>query len=304
MRKVCVLLSTYNGVEYVAQQIDTLLGQQGVQIEIIARDDGSTDGTRGILQRYEEGSDCFHWYAGSNVGPSNSFFDLIRAAPNADYYAFCDQDDVWDSDKLETATAALDKLDEEVPNCYFSNLRIVDKDLNYYRESHDAPLVQNNKYSALVEDMATGCTMVFNKKAADLVRAHIPVKCSMHDSWVYLTCKFFGETVYDFGSHISYRQHGDNVVGTYLDKKTINIYLSRIKRLFNRKLQPRYSNACSFMDEYGEMMTATDKVQVEKIVRYKTSLLNRVRLIFDRDIYATSRGRDVRFRLLVALGIV
>ena len=95
--RVAVLLSTHNGEAFLAAQLDSLLAQQGVAVELFARDDGSTDSTRAILTRYGR-----HWpglaavTSGSNLGPAASFLTLLAGAPGGfDFYAFCDQDDVW-----------------------------------------------------------------------------------------------------------------------------------------------------------------------------------------------------------------
>lgn len=304
MKTVSVLLSTYNGEKYLREQLDSLLVQQGVDLRIIARDDGSKDTTVEILKEYAGKDTRVSFFEGKNVGPAQSFFDLIMKSPDSDYYAFCDQDDVWDPDKLMIAVSFLEKEDSSKPNMYYSNLRIVDQDLNFYRLSHSEPSIQKNKYSVLTEDMATGCTVVFNKKCTEYVRMGTPEYCSMHDTWIYMICKFFGETVYDFDAHISYRQHGNNVVGTYLGKKTKDIYIARIKRLFDRDLQPRYNNACNFYRTFGDLLSEKDKEKVLKLVNYKKSLMNKISLLFDKEIHASSKNREIRYKLLIILGIV
>ena len=304
MTSVCVLLSTYNGEKYLREQLDSLLAQEDTDLTVLARDDGSSDGTTAILNEYSSAHDNISWYRGPNLGPAKSFFDLIRNAPPAEYYAFCDQDDVWDPDKLKIAVGMLEKADPATPNMYHSNLRIVDAGLHFYRLSHSKPYDQKTKYSVLAEDVATGCTMVFNRTAEELFRNHIPAYYSMHDSWVYLVCRFFGTAVYDFDAHISYRQHNSNAIGTYLGKKTMDIYKERFLRLFNRELQPRYHNACNFYEEFGDMLNEKDKKKVLKVVRYKESLPRLLSLLFDREIHASDLSREVRYRILILLRIV
>lgn len=304
MKSVCVLLSTYNGEKYLEAQVNSLLFQKGIELSVLARDDGSSDRTVEILKRYAGQDSRISFYIGENKKPAQSFFDLMSKAPEADYYAFCDQDDVWDKDKLQVAVDMLEKEDNTKPNMYYSNLRIVDQDLVFYRLSHAEPSIQENKYSALTEDIATGCTIVFNDVAEEMIRNNVPVFCSMHDTWVYMVCKFFGKTVYDFEPHISYRQHGNNVVGTYLGKKTKDIYIARIHRLFDRKLQPRYNNACNFYKAFGKELSEKDAEKVLELVNYKKSLKNKIRLLTDREIHASSRNRELRYKGLIILGIV
>lgn len=188
MKTVCILLSTYNGEKYLIEQIDSLLNQEKVDISIIARDDGSIDSTKEILAKYKEKDSRFDYYVGKNIGPAQSFFDLLFKANKADYYAFADQDDVWDNDKLKCAVDMLEREDGKRPNMYYSNLRIVDRNLKFYRFSHDIPAVQKSRYSCLVEDVATGCTMVFNDVVLEYVKMGRPEYCSMHDTWIYFPC--------------------------------------------------------------------------------------------------------------------
>ena len=304
MVSVCVLLSTYNGEAFLREQLDSLFAQEDVELTILARDDGSSDGTTAILAAYAEQHPNLRFFCGSNCGPARSFFTLMEKAPEADYYAFCDQDDVWDPDKLKIAVGMLAKADPAAPNVYHYNLRIVDRALHFYRLSHARPYAQKTKYSVLTEDCATGCTIVFNRTAEELLRHHIPAYFSMHDSWVYLVCRFFGTAIYDFDAHISYRQHGDNAIGTYLGRKTKDIYLERFHRLFNRELQPRYNNARSFYEEFGFMLNEKDRKKVLKLVRYKDSLPRRLSLLFDTEIHASDLSREIRYRGLILLGIV
>ena len=304
MATVCVLLSTYNGEMYLREQLDSLLAQEGVDLTVLVRDDGSSDRTMDILADYAGRYPNIRFFRGENCGPARSFFTLIEEAPGAEYYAFCDQDDVWDRDKLKTAVGMLDKEDPSTPNMYHSNLRIVDRNLKFYRLSHSKPYHQKTKYSVLTEDCATGCTIVFNRTAEELIRHHIPAYFSMHDSWVYLVCRFFGTAVYDFDAHIDYRQHAANAIGTYLGKKSKDIYLERFHRLFNRELQPRYHNACSFYEEFGDRLSREDARKVLKIVHYKDSVFHTLSLFLDPQIHSSDWNRELRYRMLILLRIV
>lgn len=304
MDTVTVLLSTYNGEKYLRDQIESLIEQEGVDITILARDDGSSDCTVEILQEYTQKYSNFEYYSDTNLGPAQSFLDLIKNAPDTMYYALCDQDDYWDKDKLKIAITKLKELDERKPNLYYSNLRIVDENLTFYRLSHEGEFSNPNKYSALTENLCTGCTAVFNKTAQQLLKNHIPKACTMHDTWIYLLCKFLGNTVYDQEAHISYRQHGGNVVGAYLKRNSYAIYKERLFRMFNKGLQPRYMNAINFYECFGSLLDEEDKRKVLKIVNYKRSIKDRASLFFDKDITASSFYGNLRFQLHVLWGTV
>lgn len=304
MHSIIILLSTYNGERYLREQIDSLLQQEGVQLTILARDDGSTDSTVSILKEYETDYENFSFYCGENCGPARSFIDLICKAGEAEYYALCDQDDVWDKDKLSVAVSMLAKFDSKSPNLYYSNLRIVDENLNFYRLSHSGYFYAENKYSSLTENLCTGCTAVFNRKAGEMIAKNPPKQCTMHDTWLYMVCKLLGNTVYDENPHISYRQHGGNVVGTYLKKSKAKMMREKFLRLFKRGLQPRYVNAVNFKECFDDVIPDDVRLKIEEIINYKKSPKDRFKLFFDREIKASTKYGDLRFRLHVLWGTV
>ena len=304
MNRGTVLLSTYNGERYLREQLDSVLEQQNVQINILVRDDGSSDNTINILKQYDAKFTNFRYYKNENLGPARSFLDLICNAPDTDYYAFCDQDDVWDSDKIYCAIEKLRDLDSKKPNLYYSNLRIVDQDLKFYRVSHEYVLFNQNKYSALTENLCTGCTAVFNRCALQMLKENMPEYCTMHDTWIYMLCKLLGNTVYDEKPHISYRQHEHNVVGTYLKQNKIALYKERFFRLFKKDLQPRYVNAVNFEKCFGKYMSTEDRKKILELIQYKDNLKNRIKLFFDWDISASTFYGNVRFRLHILWGTV
>ena len=299
---VNVLMSTYNGERYLKQQIDSILNQKGVDVSLLVRDDGSKDRTVEILKDYVKKDERVHLYTGDNLGPTYSFLDLVKHAPDGELYAFSDQDDYWHEDKLISAINMLNTLDMTKPALYFSNLDVVDADLNFCRLSHTKSQYQPNKYSCLAEYMPTGCTMVFNRKLVDLTNLKTPKWTTMHDVWMYLICMFFGNTVYDFTPHISYRIHGDNVIGAY-KKKTFYVYWEHFIRLFDRSQQPKLNNAISFYECYGKMMDEKDRQKVLEIIDYKKSFKNWMKLLFDSSYRATDFSREIRNRLLILMRI-
>ena len=298
METVLVLMSTYNGEKYITEQLDSILNQENVLVDILIRDDGSNDRTIAILDEYRKKYSNIDYYKGQNLGSAKSFLDLIVSAGAYKYYALCDQDDVWDQDKLICAIKVLEKMNNNLPLLYYSNLRIVDKNLNFLRLSHKVPHIQTNKYSALVEYMMTGCTGVFNSVAKKMLSKRTPSYCSMHDAWIYTICKIFGDVYYDFAPHISYRQHGDNVIGAY-NPYNFMTYINKIRRLCDRSLQPRYKDAINFYECFSDVMSFKDKEKVEKIIQYKKSFSSKLRLLMDKDLCAASRNREWRNKFLI-----
>ena len=126
--RVVVLMSSYNGERYIRNQIDSICNQQGdFVLDIIVRDDGSSDDTINILEEYANQGKV-RWYTGQNLKPARSFIDLILNVCGYDYYAFSDQDDFWYQDKIQCAIDWIKGAKK--PAIYFSNAEIADEKLN------------------------------------------------------------------------------------------------------------------------------------------------------------------------------
>ena len=206
---VCVLLCTYNGEKYLREQIDSLLAQKDVDMAIMAHDDGSSDGTAEILKEYN-----IPVFGDGHLGAAHGFFYLMEQAPQADYYAFCDQDDIWDKDKLSSAAQALGI--SQKPMIYCSSTRLVSESgthLSLHRADSSRSLPSRLFYSSI-----SGNTMVFNRSMRDLAVMHHPEEMVMHDSWLVKLCiSVGGRLVIDENAHIDYRMHGNNTVGMELN---------------------------------------------------------------------------------------
>ena len=299
MERIIVLLSSYNGQKYIREQINSILNQKNVEVELIVRDDGSTDGTLSILEDYKNKCINFSYYQGQNLGPAFSFLDLIKHAPDAAYYSLADQDDIWEEDKLFSGIQMLKKKKGEVPLLYHCNTRVVNKDLEFIRNGKKDIRVKS-KYSSLMENRATGCTMIFNVPAKELINSCDPTYVSMHDTWIYLIISFFGVVIYDIRPHMSYRQHGNNVIGASVSKTTH--IKNKIKRILDFNKMPRYKLAQSFLAMYGNRLSVEEFSKVKKLVDYKKSLKGKMRLMVDQDFKSDSFARNVEYFLLTIFG--
>lgn len=209
---VHVLLSTYNGERYIRAQIDSVLAQIGVEVRLSIRDDGSSDGTIAVLAEYAAREPHIAVEYGLNKGVVGSFFTLLAACPaTGDYFAFCDQDDVWKPDKLARAVLCCNPYAEQVPVLYASRVEYVTEQLARLDFS---PMPRSVGLSnAMVENQLIGCTMVFNRRLRELVLARLPQYATMHDAWLYLVASALGKVIFDDFVSVAYRQHGGNVVG-------------------------------------------------------------------------------------------
>lgn len=225
-KKVAVLMSTYNGENYIKEQLDSVLNQTYKNIEIYIRDDKSKDNTVNIVKDYMKNKDNIFLIEGENLGYIDSFFELIKICDDADYYAYCDQDDIWLENKIERAVKKLEQHMEEKPVMYFSNLDFYDGDMNFLET---APKEKAYSFrNSLVECVTQGMTMVINKNARDQIKKSIPNHCLGHDWWTYMICSGFGEIIYDDEPLIKYRRHNKSV--TVEGKNPLELFLFRIKK--------------------------------------------------------------------------
>lgn len=279
MKTVKVLLSTFNGERYIKEQINSVLNQEGVNVEIIVRDDGSSDSTIKIIESFFD--DRITIYKGENLGPAKSYLDLIKNAGEADYYAFCDQDDVWDKDKLKLAVKKLDLIEEKKSALYFSTYEVVDDKLNYLYTrdmnfERDYTLQQT-----LIFRAPSGCLMVFNKQLRRLIQLSNPQYLRMHDFWVLLVAEAFHSVIIaEPKATMKYRQHEGNTVGTGLTiiQRTIKI----IKSIKYNKNE-RYKQASSFYNEYSKYLGNNEKRILKKVLRYQKGLRYKLELITDHE---------------------
>ncbi len=218
MKSVAILLSTYNGDRFLREQLDTLLNQNDVAAEVFVRDDGSSDGTRQILTEYAENHPTVHLDFAENVGVGNSFMNLLYSVPDSfDYYAFADQDDIWEADKLAEAVSL---LEEKEGLLYASNQECVDKYGNSMGLRYGIKEKINlTAISILQKNMLAGCTMVLTNGFYKILTDdnHRPsselLHNRIHDVWIAVTAALYEGIVYDERSFIKYRQHENNVVG-------------------------------------------------------------------------------------------
>ncbi|MCL6472821.1 MAG: glycosyltransferase family 2 protein [Firmicutes bacterium] len=298
MKKVQVLLSTYNGSKYLRPLLDSLLNQDYANLEILIRDDGSTDDTPGVLEEYLHVENV-RVLREKNIGVAKSFFRLLSlSSHDADYLAFCDQDDIWESDKISRAVDMLSSYHNKEPALYFSRLKIVDEDLSFVKLS-EMPQGEPSFRNALVQNIATGCTIVINAKARDLIVKNLPSSALWHDWWAYLVVSAFGKVVFDEEAKILYRQHSSNAVGSKVG--FLNSWAARAQRFTktgHRLLITKQAE--EFNRIFSSCLDKENYKVLKRFILERKTLWGRIKYAVSPDVYRQTRLDNIVLRLLIA----
>ncbi|MBT8621892.1 glycosyltransferase family 2 protein [Polynucleobacter paneuropaeus] len=303
---VAILLCTYNGVRFLAEQLDSLESQTHQNWVVIASDDGSTDSTLEILQQYQA-----KWPAGKLMirsGPQKGFcqnFLSLACDPQirADYYAFCDQDDVWLPEKLEIAVGNIVAEQEyrgtKWPYLYCGRTAYISSDKKPlgFSPLFGFPASFRN---ALIQSIAGGNTMVFNQKVKQMLERVGLVDVPSHDWWVYqLTSAADGVVYYDKVPKILYRQHSEALIG---GNSTIFARFKRLKMLLKgRFFHWTNQNLIALNRAKGEISKSNLEILSLFVTLRGAKLKDRFRLLEVCGLYRQTWGGTISLTLAALL---
>lgn len=299
-----VLISTYNGQKYLVEQLDSILAQTQRDIMITIRDDGSVDNTADILTSYARRDKRIKLIFAENLGVVGSFLSLLKNAESGcRFTAFADQDDVWLPNKIERALSVLSAYDDSVPLLYCSRMEYVSEDLRHLGFSKQVRK-PTGFANALVQNIATGCTIVLNRAARKVLLLHEwPRQVLMHDWWMYLVVSAFGSVVHDDFSSIKYRQHAGNQVGG--TSSLLSDCNKRIRNFISRErkgLFGCYSQAYGFWVTYQKELKGENRDVISRFIRSKQSAVHRIRyLACNTRVYRQTPFDDIILRLLILI---
>lgn len=222
--EIVIVLASFNGADFLHQQLDSLIAQTESHWSLLIRDDGSTDNSRDIIQYYSNIDDRIHLLTddrGTTGSALGNFSILLEAAfeHEAAYIFCCDQDDVWDPKKLELALARLKQLEGQggTPCLVHHDLAVVNETLEPIADSFTElmrlkPGNAHNPQRLISRNEITGCALACNR---ELLRLALPIsdQAVMHDWWLGLFAAFFGSLEFMPQCLVKYRQHDKNAIG-------------------------------------------------------------------------------------------
>lgn len=254
-----VLLTTYNGEKYLSEFLESLTRQQGVSIILRVSDDGSSDSTLDLIDKYSSRFKEFSIAQGPGSGPSDNFFSLINQA-NSEYIALADQDDIWEPTHLINSVKRIEKL-AQVPAMTFTSVSEFEDHPENRLSIWPHRVKMERPLNFFIENLARGCSIVFNKKALILINSHKPAFAIMHDWWIGLLISLVGEVRYSQYPEINYRLHRDNYIGSKPNLR------SRLQRFNNsqEKIWPPVLQLLEIYEAFGHQIIGKKLKNVELI---------------------------------------
>ncbi len=270
MEKIDILLATYNGSKYLHEQLDSILSQSYENINVIIRDDGSSDNTVMIIKEYEQKDNRVKLLSDNlgNLGFVRNFEELMKNS-TSEYLMFSDQDDIWYNNKVETSYTRIKAIEEingkSCPILVHTNSRI----MNYETRTKSLFISNCAKNSSFENSFfnffVQGSTMLINES---LKREALPFskEVYLHDRYLHLIAEFIGVRAYIDMPTMDYRQHSNNEIGS-----SVNV-IDKIKnkRYFNLKDR----ELLIFLD--NTYSAKLDEIKKEKMDAYKLIVNNNI----------------------------
>lgn len=304
--KVNIVLSTFNGERFLAEQIESIQKQTFTNWKLLIRDDGSTDKTPEIINKFVENDSRIQFINEQNrenFGVIKNFFTLIKFE-QADYYFFSDQDDVWLPEKMEQMLKKAQDYEPEMPLMVYMDLSVVDQNLNVTTPS----MIRSQSHHPntellpeITENTVTGGVSMINHALAEqwLDTKNI----LMHDWYLAVLASATGQLVYIDQPGELYRQHENNVLGARTDQKRFNLIRQGPRKIFTRYwklIHDSQLQALKVAEQAGEKMSAAD---VEMILKFsdidQQSMAERARRLFKYKYTKNQLKHRIVFKLLL-----
>jgi glycosyltransferase involved in cell wall biosynthesis len=304
-----ILLATYNASRFLAETIESIIGQDFTDWRLIIRDGGSKDSTQEISEKYTQmyPEKIISLSAQGDTSACANFSALL-AASSAPYIMFCDHDDIWLPNKLSVSLARLKQQEEKdgtnVAMLLFTNMLVVDEKLSIISRSYFAYQHLNPENidlnHLLVQNVPSGCTLLMNRAIADAC-GNIPLEAVMHDHWLALVGATMGTIIYLDESTLLYRQHGKNIFGA--SKYGLGYFFNKLfgggppvkKRFYQNVTQAKV-----FLEQYQEKLH-DDNIQVLRVFSSLQSFgwWEKRKILFQYRIFKTGLLRNIGMMLIV-----
>lgn len=285
LSSIAILLGSRNGESFLQQQLDSFTHQIYKHWNLYVSDDGSADLTPSIIQRFLKNQrDRGFLYKGPQKGFAANFMSLVSNTDiQSDYYAFSDQDDIWHPEKLERAASWLDGIDNNIPALYCSRTVLIDENNNQIGFSPNYNKLPGFG-NALLQNIASGNTMVFNHCARELLAKTENAPLVAHDWSLYQIVTACGGVVhFDSKPSVYYRQHSKNMIGNGMSPMTrLNNFIAAYR---GRRIEwnDRNREVLSYVEK--DFNQKNKQMLTSFIAIRNNTLINRFRFMYRSGIY-------------------
>jgi len=305
--EVSILLATYNSEKFLKEQIDSILNQTYTNWKLIIQDGGSTDGTLKLINTYANNFPLKIQIISNSkrLSACQNFSKLITHA-QSDYIMFSDHDDIWLNFKIEVSLKKILEIEQEIdiPLCVFTDLKVVDENLNILSESMFKYANLHPKRTELsyqlVQNVPTGCTMLINKPLINLVK-NIPDTAVMHDHWISLVATCFGKLFFLQQQTVFYRQHSSNYYG--VTSYGIKYYFIKCRQGINKAVNRFHQNviqAKSFKEHFSHKLINHQLIVLDHFSKINSYFyLKKLYIIIKYSIYKNGIFRNIGMFILL-----
>ena len=271
---IAVVMATYNGAQFLEEQIESILAQTLLPSLFIVYDDCSTDDTYLILQKYQVKGKLLCYQNETRLGLVANFKQAISHVPNGFYFALCDQDDIWHADKLEKCMKAMRSIENPSKPC------LVYSDLNFmnakgqlintsFRNELGHDKYKHDLDTLLFGNFVLGCTSLCNESLKNHIKT-MPINSSFnHDAWMAMLAYVLGEAHSINEPLISYRKHENNsTISKHQKVSILSRYWQHVKLLFinNNYLTERFTLVRLFVETYQQDISKADQKKIAQFL--------------------------------------
>jgi glycosyltransferase involved in cell wall biosynthesis len=301
--KISIALCTYNGALFLKEQLESIAAQTQPPAELVVCDDGSVDATIAILREFASSVPFpVHVHVNSrNLGVTANFSKAVKLC-SSDFVAFSDQDDVWLPNKLARAKQIIHQSANPAVTLYCSRLKYVNASLTPLGLSPVPSII--GIQNAIVENIATGCSVVFGSSVRLRLLQAAPSDMIMHDWWAYLVATTFGKVIYDPIPTVLYRQHGGNVAGW--EPKPLKLW-NRTKCLIQRLMAKKsgmdsLNQAARFLATYPDIPQEQREITEELLFLRNTCIFRRMRYALHPRIERNDAMENFGLKAMLLMG--
>ena len=285
MEKDCaIILCTKNGAEFLADQLESLKNQTH-GFDLYINDDGSDDKTEELIKNFQKKTRINIFYTQNiyNSAPKNFLNTLKLIKQEYSFYFFCDQDDIWEKNKIEISKKKLANVDKNLPCLFCTKTLIIDANsmvIDSSKTFQRPPCLSN----AIVQSIAGGNTMCFNHKTKILLDQIFSINDVVSHDWItyLLVSAFEGKIIYSSNPLVKYRKHKNNLIGP---NKSLDEMLLRINGLLRGQMRIWSEKNLNVLNDFDLPERSKEILDKFEKKAHKGNFFERFKFIFNSNVF-------------------